>query len=180
MTRPSTTACFDRAWPWMKPAPDDPAKRFVTSAVLTGISKREILRLPPPAGPGQRAGTGLTLPLDVEPTAPGIASTTPPAGLAPHPLEHRSPLRRLCRRRWGICPRSLLSSTTPTTGIRRRCLRLKNNLPELFAAAQKRFRLQPPPQVSGTGKGPGGKSGMPTTLTLGEHCVGRPCGAIAY
>ena len=53
-------------------------------------------------------GTGLTLPLDVEPYGPRIASKQRrSAAPAPHRPKHRSPLRQLCSRRWGIRARSL-------------------------------------------------------------------------
>jgi hypothetical protein len=96
-------------------------------------------------------GTGLTLPLDVEPYGPGDSEYN--------------------------AARRLLHRTVPNTGRRFAdyvvadgefarapflhdanhlglyvVVRLKNNLPALFAAAQKRFRHQPPHQVFRHGK----------------------------
>jgi hypothetical protein len=96
-------------------------------------------------------GTGLTLPLDVEPYGPGDS-------------EYRAG-RRLLRRALGnLGPRFADYvvadgdyATAPflhDVGDLGLCVvaRLKNNLPELFAAAQKRFLYQAPHQVFDHGK----------------------------
>ena len=96
-------------------------------------------------------GTGLTLPLDVEPYGPGDSEYS--AG------------RRLLRRALAnLGPRFAdyvvvdgEYATAPflhTVGDLGLCVvaRLKNNLPELFAAAQKRFLPQAPHQVFDHGK----------------------------
>ena len=96
-------------------------------------------------------GTGLTLPLDVEPYGPGDSEYN--AG------------RRLLRRAVGNLGRRFADyvvadgdyATAPflhdvgDLGLSV-IARLKNNLPELFAAAQKRFLSQPPHQVFRHGK----------------------------
>jgi hypothetical protein len=96
-------------------------------------------------------GTGLTLPLDVEPYGPGDSEYN--AG------------RRLLRRTLGNLGRRFADyvvadgdyATAPflhdvgDLGLSV-IARLKNNLPELFAAAQKRFLSQPPHQVFRHGK----------------------------
>ncbi len=91
-------------------------------------------------------GTGLTLPLDVEPYGPGDSEYS--AG------------RRLLRRAVGNLGRRFadyvvvdgkFAGASFLHEAREEGLyvvaRLKDNLPELFAAAQKRFRDQPPRQV---------------------------------
>ena len=96
-------------------------------------------------------GTGLTLPVDVEPYGPGESEYN--AG------------RRLLRRAVGNLGRRFADyvvadgdyATAPflhdvgDLGLRV-VARLKNNLPQLFAAAQKRFLPQAPHQVFGYGK----------------------------
>ena len=96
-------------------------------------------------------GTGLTLPLDVEPYGPGDSEYN--AG------------RRLLRRAVGNLGRRFADyvvadgdfATAPflhevgDVGLSV-VARLKNNLPDLFAAAQKRFLRQPPHQVFRHGK----------------------------
>ena len=96
-------------------------------------------------------GTGLTLPLDVEPYGPGDSEYN--AG------------RRLLRRAVGNLGRRFADyvvadgdfATAPflhdvgDLGLSV-VARLKNNLPDLFAAAQKRFLRQPPQQVFRHGK----------------------------
>jgi hypothetical protein len=96
-------------------------------------------------------GTGLTLPLDVEPYGPGDSEYN--AG------------RRLLRRAVGNLGRRFADyvvadgdyATAPflhdvgDLGLSV-VARLKNNLPELFAAAQKRFVPEPPQQVFRQGK----------------------------
>ena len=96
-------------------------------------------------------GTGLTLPLDVEPYGPGDSEYN--AG------------RRLLRRAVGNLGRRFADyvvadgdfATAPflhevgDVGLSV-VARLKNNLPDLFAAARKRFLLEPPHQVFRHGK----------------------------
>jgi hypothetical protein len=96
-------------------------------------------------------GTGLTLPLDVEPYGPGDSEYN--AG--------RRLLRRAARnlgRRFadyavidGDFARAPFLHDAGDVGLFV-VARLKNNLPELFAAAQKRFLRQPPHQVFRQGK----------------------------
>jgi hypothetical protein len=96
-------------------------------------------------------GTGLTLPLDVEPYGPGGS-------------EYNA-ARRLLRRTVGNTGRRFADYVVADGEFARApflhdagdqglyvVARLKNNLPELFAAAQKRFRRQPPHQVFRHGK----------------------------
>src|SRR5208337_4529212 len=97
------------------------------------------------------AGTGLTLPLDVEPYGPGDS-------------EYNA-ARRLLRRTVGNtgrrfadyvvvdgeCARAPFLHEVGDLGLHV-LARLKKNLPELFAAAQQRFRHQPPDQVFRQGK----------------------------
>jgi hypothetical protein len=91
-------------------------------------------------------GTGLTLPLDVEPYGPGDC-------------EYNA-ARRLLRRTVKNTGRRFADYVVADGEFARApflhdandlglyvVVRLKNNLPELFAAAQKRFRHQPPQQV---------------------------------
>ena len=91
-------------------------------------------------------GTGLTLPLDVEPYGPGDSEYN----------AARRVLRRTVKntgRRFadyvvadGEFARAPFLHDANDLGLYV-VARLKNNLPELFAAAQKRFRHQPPHQV---------------------------------
>jgi hypothetical protein len=96
-------------------------------------------------------GTGLTLPLDVEPYGPGDS-------------EYNA-ARRLLRRAVKNTGRRFADYVVADGEFARApflhdagdlglsvVVRLKNNLPELFAAAQKRFRHQPPHQVFQHGK----------------------------
>ena len=96
-------------------------------------------------------GTGLTLPLDVEPYGPGDSEYS--AG------------RRLLRRAAPSLGRRFADYVVVDGEFARApflhevgdlglysIARLKNNLPELFAAAQKRFLRQAPHQVFGYGK----------------------------
>ena len=96
-------------------------------------------------------GTGLTLPLDVEPYGPGDSEYNAARRL----------LRRVSKnigRRFadyvvadGEFARAPFLHDANDRGLYV-IVRLKNNLPELFAAAQKRFRHQPPHQVFRHGK----------------------------
>ena len=96
-------------------------------------------------------GTGLTLPLDVEPYGPGDS-------------EYNA-ARRLLRRAVKNTGRRFADYVVADGEFARApflhdagdlglsvVVRLKNNLPELFAAAQKRFHQQPPHQVFRHGK----------------------------
>ncbi len=96
-------------------------------------------------------GTGLTLPLDVEP-------------YGPRDSEYNA-ARRLLRRAIHNTGRRFADYVVADGEFARApflhdagdlglsvVVRLKNNLPELFAAAQKRFRHQPPQQVFRQGK----------------------------
>ena len=96
-------------------------------------------------------GTGLTLPLDVEPYGPGDSEY--------------SAARRLLRRTVGNTGRRFADYVVADGEFARApflhdandlglyvVARLKNNLPELFAAAQKRFCHRPPDQVFRHGK----------------------------
>ena len=109
------------------------------------------------------------------PTAPGIASTAPPAGSCPAPS--KTSVARFADYvvADGEFARAPFLHDAGDLGLSV-IIRLKNNLPELFAAAQKRFRGQPPHQVFSAGPRIGWRSGMPTTLTLGIRCGGKPCG----
>ena len=96
-------------------------------------------------------GTGLTLPVDVEPYGPGDS-------------EYKAG-RRLLRRAVGNLGRRFADYVVADGNFAKApflhdagnlglfvVARLKNNLPELFAAAQKRFLHQAPHQVFGSGK----------------------------
>ena len=96
-------------------------------------------------------GTGLTLPVDVEPYGPGDSEYN--AG------------RRLLRRAVGNLGRRFADYVVADGNFAKApflhdagnlglsvVVRLKNNLPELFAAAQKKFLHQAPHQVFGYGK----------------------------
>ncbi len=96
-------------------------------------------------------GTGLTLPLDVEPYGPGDSEY--------------SAARRLLRRTITNTGRRFADYVVADGEFARApflhdandlglyvVARLKNNLPQLFAAAQKRFRDQPPHQVFSHGQ----------------------------
>jgi Transposase DDE domain len=96
-------------------------------------------------------GTGLTLPFDVEPYGPGDSEYS-----AARRLLHRT-VQNTGRRFAdyvvvdGEFARAPFLHDAGDRGLYV-IARLKNNLPELFAAAQKRFRHQPPDQVFRQGK----------------------------
>jgi hypothetical protein len=96
-------------------------------------------------------GTGLTLPLDVEPYGPGDSEYNAARRLL------RCTVKNTGRRfadyvvADGEFARAPFLHDANDLGLYV-VARLKNNLPELFAAAQKRFRHQPPDQVFGHGK----------------------------
>ena len=96
-------------------------------------------------------GTGLTLPLDVEPYGPGDSEYNAARRLLRRAVENTG-------RRFadyvvadGEFARAPFLHDAGDLGLSV-VVRLKNNLPELFAAAQKRFRRQPPHQVFRHGK----------------------------
>jgi hypothetical protein len=97
------------------------------------------------------AGTGLTLPLDVEPYGPGDSEYNAGRRLL------RRAVRNLGHRFADYVAADGDFATAPflhdagDLGLSV-VARLKNNLPELFAAAQKRFLHQPPHQVFRHGK----------------------------
>jgi hypothetical protein len=96
-------------------------------------------------------GTGLTLPLDVEPYGPGDSEYSAGRRLL------RRAVRHLGRRFAdyvvvdGEFARASFLHDAGDLGLRV-VARLKGNLPELLAAAQKRFRDQPPQQVFSHGQ----------------------------
>ena len=92
------------------------------------------------------AGTGLTLPLDVEPYGPGDSEYNAARRLLPRVVGNLG-------RRFadyvvvdGEFARAPFLHEANDLGLHV-VARLKGNLPELFAAAQKRFRHQPPHQI---------------------------------
>lgn len=96
-------------------------------------------------------GTGLTLPLDVEPYGPGDSEYNAARRLLRRTVQNTG-------RRFadyvvadGEFARAPFLHDAGNLGLYV-VVRLKNNLPELFAAAQKRFRHQPPHQVFRQGK----------------------------
>jgi len=96
-------------------------------------------------------GTGLTLPLDVEPYGPGDSEYNAARRLLRRVSKHTG-------RRFadyvvadGEFARAPFLHDAGDRGLSV-VVRLKKNLPELFAAAQKRFRHQPPHQVFRHGK----------------------------
>ncbi|HUJ83891.1 MAG TPA: transposase [Candidatus Acidoferrales bacterium] len=96
-------------------------------------------------------GTGLTLPLDVEPYGPGDSEYNAARRLLRRTIENTG-------RRFadyvvadGEFARAPFLHDANDLGLFA-VVRLKNNLPELFAAAQKRFACQPPHQVFQHGK----------------------------
>lgn len=96
-------------------------------------------------------GTGLTLPLDVEPYGPGDSEYNAARRLLRRAIKNTG-------RRFadyvvadGEFARAPFLHDAGDLGLSV-VVRLKNNLPELFAAAQKRFRHQPPQQVFRHGK----------------------------
>ena len=97
------------------------------------------------------AGTGLTLPVDVEPYGPGDSEYSAARRLLRRAVENAG-------RRFadyvvadGEFARAPFLHDANDLGLSV-VVRLKNNLPELFAAAQMRFRDQPPHQVFSHGQ----------------------------
>jgi len=96
-------------------------------------------------------GTGLTLPFDVEPYGPGdseYAAGRRLLGRAVHNLGRRFADYVVADGNYATAP---FLHDVGDLGLSV-VARLKDNLPELFAAAQKRFRNQPPQQVFGEGE----------------------------
>ena len=96
-------------------------------------------------------GTGLTLPLDVEPYGPGDSEYNAARRLLRRTV--KNPGRRfadyvVADGEFAHAPFLHDANDLGLSVV----VRLKNNLPELFAAAQKRFRHQPPHQVFRQGK----------------------------
>jgi hypothetical protein len=105
--------------------------------------KKEILGYHHPLVMISVVGTGLTLPLDVEPYGPGESEYSAGRRLLRRALDNLGP--RFAD--YGVADGDF--ATAPflhDAGDQGLYVvaRLKNNLPELFAAAQKRFRHQPP------------------------------------
>ena len=97
-------------------------------------------------------GSGLTLPVDVEPSGPGDSEDcrrAPPA--APRGARPRSPVRR---RPWWSTAGFATGPFLHTGGTRglRVVARRKGNLPELAAAVQARFARRPPPATFRMGR----------------------------
>ena len=138
---------------------------FALDGTSAGRSRKKVCKLCRPYRNQQReilgyhhkvvlirgVGTGLTLPLDVEPYGPGDS-------------EYNAARRLLCRtvhnagRRFadygvadGEFARAPFLHDAHDLGLYV-VARLKNNLPELFGAAQERFRRRPPHQVFRHGK----------------------------
>jgi hypothetical protein len=113
--------------------------------------KREILGYHHKLAMISVVGTGLTLPLDVEPYGPGDSEYNAGRRLL------RRAVRNLGRRFADYVVADGDFATAPflhdagELGLSV-VARLKNNLPELFAAAQKRFLPEPPRQVFRQGK----------------------------
>jgi hypothetical protein len=96
-------------------------------------------------------GTGLTLPLDVEPYGPGDSEYNAARRLLRRTIKNTG--RRFAHYvvADGEFARAPFLHDAGDLGLYA-IVRLKNNLPELFAAAQKRFRDQPPHQVFSHGQ----------------------------
>jgi hypothetical protein len=95
-------------------------------------------------------GTGLTLPVDVEPYGPGDSEYSAARRLLPRIVKNTGPRFADYVVADGEFARAPFLHDANDRGLSV-VIRLKNNLPELFAAAQQRFRGQPPHQVFSQG-----------------------------
>jgi hypothetical protein len=96
-------------------------------------------------------GTGLTLPLDVEPYGPGDSEYSAGRRLLPRTVRNLGPRFADYVVADGDYATAPFLHDVGDLGLHV-VARLKNNLPELFTAAQKRFLSQPPHQVFRFGK----------------------------
>jgi hypothetical protein len=96
-------------------------------------------------------GTGLTLPLDVEPYGPGDSEYNAARRLLRRAVGNAGPRFADYVVVDGEFARAPFLHDANDLGLYV-VVRLKNNLPELFAAAEKRFSRQPPHQVFQQGK----------------------------
>ena len=96
-------------------------------------------------------GTGLTLPLDVEPYGPGDSEYSAGRRLLPRSLRNLGPRFADYVVADGDYATAPFLHDVGDLGLHV-VARLKNNLPALFSAAQKRFLSQPPHQVFRFGK----------------------------
>src|SRR5271157_2960021 len=97
------------------------------------------------------AGTGLTLPLDVEPYGPGDSEYNAARRLLRRTVQNTGPRFADYVVVDGEFARAPFLHDANDLGLYV-VVRLKNNLPELFAVAEKRFCRQPPHQVFRHGK----------------------------
>jgi hypothetical protein len=96
-------------------------------------------------------GTGLTLPLDVEPYGPGDSEYNAARRLLHRTVRNTGPRFADYLVADGQFARASFLHEANDLGLYV-VVRLKNNLPQLFAAAEKRFCRQPPQQVFRQGK----------------------------
>jgi hypothetical protein len=95
-------------------------------------------------------GTGLTLPVEVEPYGHGDSEYSAARRLLPHIVKNTGPRFADYVVADGEFARAPFLHDANDLGLSV-VIRLKNNLPELFAAAQQRFRGQPPHPVFSQG-----------------------------
>jgi hypothetical protein len=95
-------------------------------------------------------GTGLTLPVDIEPYGPGDSEYSAARRLLPRTVKNLGPRFADYLVADGEFARAPFLHDANDRGLSV-IIRLKNNLPALFAAAQQRFRGQPPHQVFSQG-----------------------------
>ena len=112
---------------------------------------REILGYPHRLVMISGVGTGLTLPLDVEPYGPGDSEYNAARRLLRRTVQNTGPRFADYAVVDGEFARAPFLHDANDLGLSV-VVRLKNNLPELFAAAEKRFCRQPPHQVFRHGK----------------------------